>query len=121
MFRRGTTEFAICLLGALLGGPAAHAACAVSDIEIKEWSWSREAGWFSVVGALVNNCAEPVAPQIQVTFRDAAGQVVNIDESWPAGKRNIPPKGTYAFRTESRAYATAKNLSIRVVNIRQWP
>jgi hypothetical protein len=105
----------------VLGAAHAQAACTVADIEVKEWKWSRDAGWFSIEGALVNNCAEPVAPQIQVTFRDEAGQVVNIDESWPVGNRNIPAKGTYVFKTSTRGYATAKNLSIRVVNVRQWP
>src|SRR3954466_4445945 len=106
MFHRGIVKIAVCALGSFLYATGASAACTAGDIEIKEWSWSRDAGWFSGVGKLVNNCAEPVAAQIQVTFRDEAGQVVNIDESWPTGKRNIPPKGTYMFRTSSRAYAT---------------
>jgi hypothetical protein len=121
MFHHVAATIAVYAVGAMLFAVGAHAACAVTDIEIKEWSWGSDAGWFSVFGELVNNCAEPVGAQLQVTFRDAAGRVVNIDESWAAGTRNIPPRGVYAFRTASRAYATAKNVSIRVVNVRQWP
>jgi hypothetical protein len=120
MFHRVAAMIATCALGTVCVA-GAHAACAVTDIEIKDWSWSRDAGWFSVVGELVNNCAEPVGAQVQITFRDEAGKVVNIDESWPAGSRNIPARGTYAFKTSSRAYATAKNVAIRVMTVRQWP
>jgi hypothetical protein len=110
----------VCATGLSLG-TAAHAACASADIEIKQWTWNRDAGWFQVTGELVNRCAEAVGAQLQVTFRDADGRVVNIDESWPGGSRNIPSQGTSAFRLSSRAYVTAKNVSIRVINVRQWP
>jgi hypothetical protein len=115
------TTVAMGAVGAMLCITAAHAACAVTDIEIKEWSWSRDAGWFSIVGELANNCAEPAGAQLQITFRDAEGRVVSIEEAWAGGTRNILPKGSYAFQTSSRGYATAKNLSIRVINVRRWP
>jgi hypothetical protein len=100
---------------------SAEAACAVSDVEIKSWTWNRDAGWFTISGEFVNNCAEPTGVQLQLTFRDESGRVVTVEDSWAAGTRNIKSRETYAFRISTRGYVTGKSIALRVVNVRQWP
>ena len=109
------------MLALALGPAAAEAACAPQDIEIKTWSWNRDAGWFTIAGELVNHCAEPTGAQIQFTLRDAAGQVVSVEDAWVGGNRNVRPGETYSFKLSTRGYATAKDIAIRVTNVRQWP
>jgi hypothetical protein len=89
----------------LLLPAAADAACAVKDIEIKSWKWTRDAGWFRIAGELANNCAEPNDVRLEVTFRDERGQVVSVEDAWAGGQRNIAGRATQAFTISMRAYA----------------
>jgi hypothetical protein len=107
-----------CVLTFLAG--AAQAACAPADIEIKNFKWSREAGWFTMTGELVNNCAEPAAPRIEITIRDEKNQIVSVEDAWPAGQRNLRSKEVLPFRLSTRGYATGKNVTPRVREIKQW-
>jgi hypothetical protein len=99
--------------------PAA-AACKVEDIEITRWTWERDRGWTNVAGELVNRCAEPTGIQLQLTFRDEAGRVVTVDDSWLANQRDIPAGATHAFQLRLRANATTRSAAIRVTDIRRW-
>lgn len=99
--------------------PAA-AACTVEDIQITRWTWERDRGWTSVAGELVNRCAEPTGIQLQLTFRDEAGRIVTVDDSWLASQRDIPAGATYSFELRLRANATTRSAAIRVTDIRRW-
>jgi len=96
-------------------------ACTVNDIELKPWTWSRDAGWFVISGEVINRCADAVGVQLELALRDASGQTVSVEHVWPAKTRNIAAGASYAFRTQTRGYATAKDISVRVVDVRQWP
>lgn len=108
---------AVVLVGS---GTGARAACALGDIQIKSWAWERDKGWTVVTGELVNTCAEPTGIQLQLTFRDDAGRIVTVDDSWLADRRDIPAGATHAFRLQLRANATSKSAAIRVSDIRRW-
>ncbi len=114
-------------LCALLAVPAllaavtpASAACTVDDIQITSWTWERDRGWTTVAGELVNRCAEPTGIQLQLTFRDEAGRVVTVDDSWLANQRDIPAGATHAFQLRLRTNATTRSASIRVSDTRRW-
>ena len=98
----------------------AHA-CTVDDVELKSWTWTRDAGWFVISGEVVNHCADAVGVQLELALRDASGQTVSVEHVWPAKTRNIAAGASYAFKTETRGYATAKDVRVRVVDVRQWP
>jgi hypothetical protein len=99
--------------------PAA-AACTAGDIQITSWTWERDRGWTTVTGELVNRCAEPTGVQLQLTFRDEAGRVVTVDDSWLASQRDIAAGATHAFQLRLRTNATTRSASIRVSDIRRW-
>lgn len=105
-------------LSLLAAGPAM--ACSVADIEIKSWSWQRDAGWVFVAGELVNHCTDPTGVQIRLTFRDETGAVVDVDESWVTGTRDVAAGEVYAFTRKVRAYATTKSTALQVVGVRRW-
>jgi len=114
----GILLVSVTILGA---ASPARAACAIGDIQIKSWSWERDKGWTVVAGELVNNCAEPTGIQLQLSFRDEAGRIVTVDDSWLAERRNIPAGGTHAFRIQLRTNATTRSAAIRVSDIKRWP
>ena len=90
-------------------------ACEITDIQVKSAQWRAEGSYVHVVGELVNGCPEPVGIQIQITFRDAAGTVVNTD----ASTRNIPP-GSYPFKTLADAVPGMKTMEVRVIDVKRW-
>ncbi|HEX9462215.1 MAG TPA: FxLYD domain-containing protein [Alphaproteobacteria bacterium] len=111
-----------CLAAILcLAAGAAQAACAPSDVELKSWKWERDAGWFTITGEIRNGCAEPTGAQLEIALRDASGQTVSVEHVWPAKSRNLKPGETYAFKTMTRGYATAKDVSLRIIDVRHWP
>lgn len=109
------------LAGIALFAPDAVAACAARDFAIRDWAWDRAAGWFTITGIVVNNCAEASGPHIQIVFRDETGQTVSSEDSWPAGSRNLAPGEVYPFKLRSRGYASATDVAGRVTDLRVWP
>jgi len=113
-------RLALCLVFMLAA--AGHAnACTIADIEIKSSTWNREAGWFVISGEIVNHCTDPIGVQLELALRDASGQTVSVEHVWPAKTRNIAAGASYAFETQTRGYATAKDVRLRIVDVRQWP
>jgi hypothetical protein len=109
--------FTVLLCAAAL--PAA-AACKTDDIHITSWTWERDRGWTNVSGELVNRCTEPTGIQLQLTFRDEAGRVVTVEDSWLASQRDIPAGATHAFQLRLRANATTRSATIRISDTRRW-
>lgn len=112
--------WSVALAGILVLPAAGASACSPQDIQIKQWTWQRDAGWVTVAGELVNTCADATGIKLQLTFRDESGAVVDVDETWLAGTRNIAAGETYAFQRKVRAYATTKSTALRVSDVRRW-
>lgn len=104
----------------LAGLSPAAAACTATDIQIKSWRWERDRGWTVVAGEITNTCAEPTGVQLQLTFRDEAGRVVTVDESWLFDRRDIPAGATQAFQVQLRTNATTRGAAIRVSDTKRW-
>jgi len=107
------------ILSLLVVSPVS-AACTANDIQITRWDWNRDRGWTTVSGELLNTCAEPTGVQLQLTFRDEAGRVVTVEDSWLANQRDIPTGTPYAFQVRLRANATTRSAAIRVSDTRRW-
>lgn len=102
----------------------ATAGCQTSDADVKVSRWYDEQGmnmYFSVVGELVNNCNEAIGIQVRFVGRDKGGNLVEVNESWPASIRNIPAKSRSPFKTTAFPYnKTIKTLSAEVVSVHRW-
>jgi hypothetical protein len=48
----------------------------------------------AITGEVINDCAEPVWGIIRLTFRNKR-DVVDTQDTWPAGRHTIPPKSAY--------------------------
>ena len=111
---------AIFLLGvaaglALLPSPAA--ACATTDVK-----WTRfqavkvSDGGAAVTGEVFNDCAEPVWGIIRLVFRNK-GEVVDVQDIWPAGRGAILPKSAYPVSRYFNAVPTWTTLERKVLLI----
>ena len=99
------------------------AGCSLQDIEVRQSNWHMERdNDIRVVGEIYNGCADAIGVELQAVFRDKAGQVMIVDEFWPARRRNIAAKDTYAFETieiEDSIQAVS-TLSIKVIDLKRW-
>jgi hypothetical protein len=84
--------------GALVGALPAFAVCASTDIHTKRWNWHVEHGYAITVGEIENLCADPIGVQMQIIFRDKAGNAVDSEEFWPNGTQNIPAGASRVFK-----------------------
>ncbi len=112
---------ALLAIALLLASAARAGACTVADIALERPTWTRDAGWFVISGELVNHCAEPTGVQIELSLRDAGGQTVSVEHVWPAKSQNVAAGERYAFTVQTRGYATATDVSVRVSDVRRWP
>jgi hypothetical protein len=95
--------------------------CLPSDILIRQADWHREtAEYVKVVGEMTNGCAELAGVQLQFTFRDGDGKVVDVSEPWPASTRNIPAKSSYPFAFSLRVDIHAKSMDTKAIGVRHW-
>jgi hypothetical protein len=99
---------------ALLPSPAA-AGCATADVR-----WTRfqavkvGEGGAAIMGEIFNDCAEPVWGIIRLTFRNK-GEVVDVQDIWPAGRNAIPPKSAYPVSWHFSAVPAWTTLERKVV------
>ncbi len=65
---------------ALVSLPCPGLACSRQDIQIRQGDIHiRDPDRIRIVGELFNDCADPVGARLQITFRDKAGKVVDVD------------------------------------------
>ena len=100
----------------------AEAICNKSDIEIIQASFQRVRSYVRAVGEIRNRCDTAVGAELQVVFRDGLGQVVLVDDPWPASTDNIPANGTIAFEViENDPTSTATKVTVAVEAVKVWP
>jgi hypothetical protein len=100
---------------------ASAAACSLQDIEIRQANWRREfESYIRIVGELYNGCSDAVGVELQAVFRDKAGQVVVVEEFWPANTRNIAAKDIYAFSHVARNDQPIEAMSIKIIDVKRW-
>jgi len=96
-------------------------ACALADFSIKQPNWRRTiADFVEASGELVSNCDDAVGAQIQVVFRDKAGQVVKAEDLWPASTKNIAAHDSYPFTLTFHVGTEAATMSMGVIELRRW-
>lgn len=101
---------------------AGRTACSVANIQIKQSDWRRAAAgeYSKIIGEFTNSCSEAIGVQLQFTFRDADGKVVDVHELWPASTRNIEPDSTYPFAFTVRVIAPATTMTTKVIEVHRW-
>jgi len=104
----------------------AHAACAPTDFEIKDFKTGQTgtAGGarINLRGQLVNKCATAAAAQIRIEAKDASGSVLQTKQGWPAGTTNIAPgeSANFDLGRQFRPQPEIATYTVNVVAVRAW-
>ena len=69
-----------------------------------------------------NGCSVAAGPQVQITVRDDAGNVIETANVWPHSVNNIPPGGTIAADLGSSVSYSDDNAAYEahVISVREW-
>jgi hypothetical protein len=97
-------------------------ACRVPDISVEKVSRRVDGDITRVTGQLVNKCPQAVGVRIKVSLNDATDSPVMVQDTWPAGTKNIPAKGTFAFESVMRnAPPAIVKVDVKVLEVKFWP
>lgn len=105
---------------------AANAACAAKDFTVDGFAVKLVAGAgtprFNMKGQLVNKCPEAAAAQVKIEAKDAAGNVLQTKQGWPAGTSNIAPGQSVDFDLGRlfRYQSEMANYTVTVTDVRTW-
>jgi hypothetical protein len=107
-------------VGVLLSTPAV-AVCRLDDIKIRQADWHPDMQpYVKVVGEILNTCSEPTGVQLQFTFRDGDGKVIEVQEMWPASTRNIAPNASYPFSFPLAITGRPNTMEAKVIEVKRW-
>lgn len=103
------------------GVASAQAACTPSDIAIDKLKGRVDRDFAYVVGRLVNNCKIATGVQIKVTTYNKAGDILAVNDIWPASINNIPAKSDFPFEYGMDRLAGFSTFDVRVIATKTWP
>lgn len=105
-----------------IAAQAQLSACRVPDIAVEKVARRVEGNTTHVTGQLVNKCPQAVGVRIKVSLNDATDSPVMVQDTWPAGTKNIPAKGTFAFDSVMRnAPPAVAKVDVKVLEVKFWP
>lgn len=76
----------------------------------------------TVVGELINNCANPTDMNMRITLRDGNGKVVSVDDQWcsaPNTPHNTPAGESCTFKNTQMVYGVT-SVDFKLIEVRQW-
>ena len=97
---------------------ATNPACQASDIVVEKLHARRVGNHTIITGRLVNNCSLPTGAQIKITAYDGAGEILSVDDIWPASVSNIPARSAFPF--EWIADPGLKTVTGEVIKVKTW-
>jgi hypothetical protein len=114
------------LLASLVAMPVAAqaqlSACRVPDIAVEKVSRRVDGNVTHVTGVLVNKCPQAVGVRIKVALNDATDSALMVQDTWPAGTKNIPAKATFQFDSVMRNVPPGvAKVEVRVLEVKFWP
>lgn len=115
--------YIIGLASTLLAPLASHAqpTCGPSMIKIEKLKVINEGTvTTSIIGVLKNGCSTAVGPQIKFVFYDRSGEILRVEDMWPASINNIPPQSDFPFQIRIEQVNGFKKIDARVIEVRRW-
>lgn len=118
-----STAVLLASLGAIpLAAHAQLSACRPADITIEKVGRRVDGSITHVTGQLVNKCPQAVGVRIKVALNDATDSPVMVQDTWPAGTKNIPAKATFHFDSVMRnAPPAVVKVDVKVLEVKFWP
>jgi hypothetical protein len=102
---------------------AAMPARAVDDdcVELQQLRAFRERNnYVSIVGQIVHRCPQALGVHLKVTFRDANGLVVDVEQGWPASVSDIEPNKAFPFKLSYQIDREWATFNVEVIEKRTW-
>ena len=100
--------------------PELLAACGPSDIAVDKLKGHVKRNYIYIVGRLRNNCSIETGVQIKVTIYNKAGDILAVDDSWPASVSNIPAKSDFPFQHMTERLAGFESFDVRIIETKTW-
>lgn len=100
--------------------PLVSTACGPENVKIDKLRGQIEYEHLNVYGVLTHDCPMAVGVQLHLTVTDAAGNIVDVRDQWPASVNNIPPNKPYTFALFANSGGKKSRFTIEPVAIRQW-
>jgi hypothetical protein len=100
--------------------PLASIACGPENVKIDKLRGQIEYEHLNVYGVLTHDCPMAVGVQLHLTVTDAAGNIVDVRDQWPASVNNIPPNKPYTFALFANSGGKKSRFNVEPVAIRQW-
>jgi maltose-binding protein MalE len=72
-----------------------------------------------VTGRLINNCDQATGVQVKITVYGKSGDIVKVDDIWPASVKNIPPHSEYPFEWVDRI-PEFDRFTVSVIDLKTW-
>ena len=97
------------------------AACDVSDISLDQLKARPAAGdYVHIVGRIKNNCSTATGVQIKIILLDGEGNILKVDDLWPASVSNIPSHTDFPFDLTIESDSAFKRFEVRVMEVKTW-
>lgn len=96
-------------------------ACRPTDIAVEGLSRQVTADSTQIKGRLVNKCPQATGAHIKVTIYDKTNSPLVVQDTWPANKKNIPAKASFAFESVIPGVYPTQNFDVRVLETKFWP
>jgi hypothetical protein len=96
-------------------------ACGLSDITLDQLK-ARPDGdeYVHIVGRIINNCHTATGVQLKIVLLDRGGNILKVDDLWPASTNNIPPQSDFPFDMMIKSVPSFDRFQVRVTEVRIW-
>lgn len=98
--------------------PAAPS-CRTSDITVDKLGARVDYGYTHFVGRVRNGCNQAVGVQLKLTAYGSSGDILTVDDFWPASINNIPANSDFPFETLDRI-GGVKSFTVNVIDVKTW-
>lgn len=95
-------------------------ACTPADVSISKITGSIDHGHVSVVGTLTHQCAQPTGVQVKLSVYDRKGNLMDVQDQWPASINNIPPNKPYNFSLFANKGEKGSRFTVEPIAVKQW-
>lgn len=109
---------ALAALTAIL--PLSAVSCGSENVTLDRVRGEIEYGTLNVYGVLTHDCPMAVGVQLHLTVTDAAGNIVDVRDQWPASIRNIPPNKPYSFALFANGGGKKLRFAVEANDVRVW-
>jgi hypothetical protein len=73
-----------------------------------------------ILGRINNNCTNPTGVQLKVVFYDKGGNLLKVQDMWPASVSNIEPHSSFPFEVTIEKVQNFAKAEAKVIRVSTW-